>query len=210
MSRQTVKRVRVEEHDGVRVYSAGAWPGWAEVLGLIFVFVLFGAGLTLFVFGVHWIGGIYQEVFDMFNVSWLGRVFSFVLSGLFDLTIIAVLAFVCLLIPYLLLYDLSPKRFWIKGDALYHTSYLLGCIPHTRRLRFEQILDIAAEKSTGGYTLTVRYERDLPTWVFIILVFWNERLTQWAIRLVNGIGTQEEAFALQSVLLEPMTCGQST
>jgi hypothetical protein len=209
MSRQTVKRVRIEEHDGVRVYSAGAWPGWAEVIGLVFVFVLFTAGLAFFLYGMRWIASVYQQAFDTFNVSWLGGVFAFLLGGLVDLTVIAGFAFVCVLIPYILLYDLSSKRFRIEGGMLFHTSYLLGFIPHTKRLRFDQVLDIEAQRSTGGYTLTVKYERDLPTWLFVILVFWNERLTQWAIRLVSGIPTQEEALALQAMLLEPLTKGKA-
>lgn len=207
MSQETAKRVRVEECDGVRVYSAGAWPGWGHVSGLVTVFGFLGLFVCGFLYGLHSFISGFEAVFERMEMPWLRGLIWIALGGI-DLTVIGGFAFVCILIPYILLYDLSPKRFGIEGETLFHTSWLLGFIPHRRRIRFEQILDIEACKSTGGYALTVKYERDLPKWVFVILVVWNERLTQWAFQVVSGIPTEQEAQELQAALLEAMTCAR--
>lgn len=204
MTNKSFQRIKIEERDGIHIYSAGPWPGWYEVIALSIASLV-----VLGIFGfLIWCLHSIQTAFIDFSEDlpvWLNSVLSFIVFGAFDLSLIAGLAFLCLWIPYFLIYQLSPKQFWINNDTLFHTAYLLGFIRHKRKIPFEQILDIEAEESNGRYAVKVLYERSLPKWVFVILVYWNEKLTQWPLTLINGIPTMEEAKAIQTALLEPMT-----
>jgi len=200
------QHIQIEERNGIRVYSAGPWPGWTEVIGLCGVFSIILALLGGMIYFIHHIQTVYEEFFyDFLGIPWLNTVFSYIVMGAIDFSFVAGLVFLCLWLPYFLIYQLSPKQFWIENDTLFHTAYLLGFIPHKRKISFEQILDIEAKSSNGRHAIKVLYERSLPKWLFVILVYWNEKFTQWPMMLVNGIPTMEEAQELQTALLEPMT-----
>ena len=203
VTQQSSQRIRTETRNGVTVYSAGFWPGWTEVINLCIAFLAVSG-----VFACA-IGILYplRQIFygNTFGPVWLHRVLSFVIMGAFDMTAAAGLSFLVLWIPYFLVYQLSPKQFWIEDNILFQTVRLFGLIPHRRKIPFEQILDIQACECNGRYAVTVLYERTLPKWLFIVLVHWNEKLTQWPMTLVNGIPTMAEAQHIQNALLEPMT-----
>jgi hypothetical protein len=200
--RKPKQHVRIEIRDGITVYSTGFWSGWHELIGLCFCFVLFGAILVAILFAMHHINHIVDEFIE---IPWLHIALSFFFGLAFDVGFLAFIALIVAWIPYFLIYQLSPKRFWIKDDVLYHTAYLLGFIPRKRTITFEQILNVQAEECNGRHAVEVLYERKLPKLIFIILVYWNEKLTQWSMNLVNGIPTMEEAEKIQNTLLEPMT-----
>ena len=115
--------------------------------------------------------------------------------------------------PCFLVYQISPKQFWIENNTFVHKIQLLGLIQRTRRIPFDRIYEIKISASTlssgsvnrSVYSLVVVYEMALPKWLKIILVYWNEKFTRWPLGLVNGIPTREETEQLQSLLLEPMT-----
>ena len=202
MTDQTPQHVRIEKRDGVTVYSTGFWPGWHEVLGLCFVFALVAGAFAAILFAMYKINTMVEQFIE---IGWLHTVLSFVFGFVFDLGLVAGFGFMVLWIPYFLMYQLSPKRFWIKNDVLHHIAYLLGFIPHKRSIPFERILNVDHSSANGGYHVTVHYERKLPKLIFIILVYWNEKLTQWWLTLANGIPTRQEAKTIQNALLEPMT-----
>lgn len=206
MTGKTTQRVRIKDHNGVRIYSAGPWPGWSEVIMLSIALLVVSGLLVGVLYFIRQIQNIYAEFFnDFIGISWLYTVFNFVVMGALDFSFVAGLALIVLWIPYFLIYQLSPKQFWIKNDTLFHTAYLLGFIPHKRKIPFERILNVEAEASNGRHAVTVLYERNLPKWLLVILVYWNEKLTQWPMMLMNGIPTMQEAQRLQTALLESMT-----
>ena len=200
------QRIHIQKQGDVTVYSVGAWPGWGDVIavgvGALVISAMFG-GMLCF---IYWIPRVYYEFFnDFLGVGWLHSIFMFIFFGAINLSIIVCLGLSLLFLPYVLIYQLSPKQFWIENDTLFHTARLLGFIPYKRKIPFGQVLDVQAEASNGKYAVTVLYERSLPKWLFVILVYWNEKFTQWPMMLVNGIPTMEEARNLQTTLLEPMT-----
>ena len=201
------QRIRIEERNGIRVYSAGFWPGWREVISLSLFGIFISAAFGVLFYIARNIQTIYREFFcDILDLPWLDMLFNGFLMSVTNFTLILGFAFfLTLWIPYFLIYCLSPKRYWIENDTLFHTAYLLGFIPNKRNIPFEQILDVQAKASNGKYAVTVLYERSLPKWLFVILVYWNENLTKWVLTLINGIPTMEEAQKLQTALLEPMT-----
>lgn len=200
------KRVSIENQNGTTIYTAGFWPGCSEVIMLSVAFTVIAGLLVGLLYFIRHISMVYEEFFtDFLGIPVLNTIFSFFIMGAIDFTFIIGLGFLVLWIPYFLSYQLSPKKFWIRDNTLYHKVRLLGFIPHQRKITFEQILNVEAEASNGRHTVSVLYERKLPKWLFVILVYWNEKLTQWPMTLINGIPTMEEAQAIQNALLEPMT-----
>ena len=206
MADQTKQRVQIETRNGMTVYSASAWPGWPDVattcVGFLIILLIFSVFLF---FTYH-----FSHMFDgLISNGWLKMVLGGLVSGGWALGWTLMMGFILLWIPYWLLYQLSPKQFWIENECLYHQVRLGGLIPRTRRIPFERILRTEIDFSKAGfgrvYLLTAVYEMTLPKWLFVILVYWNEKFTQWPLGLVNGISTKEEAEKLQAALLEPMT-----
>jgi len=203
MESEKKQRVHIQNRSGTVVYSAGFWPGWSEVIMLSIVSLVV-SGIAGF---LAWAFHTFQTAFhdSPIEPAWLNRILSFIFLGAFDISLIAGIGFLCLWMPYFLLYQLSPKKFWIENNTLYHAAYLLGFIPNKRKIPFKQILNVEAGESNGRYAVSVLYERTLPKWLFVIVVYWNEKLTQWPLTLINGIPTMEEAETIQTALLEPMT-----
>ncbi len=173
------------------------------MVALSIVFLVISGAFAFTVWALHSFQQALYE--DPVGPAWLNRILLFVIMGTFDVTSVAGFIFLILWIPYFLIYQLSPKQFWINDNTLFHTARLLGFIPYKRKITFEQILNVEAGSSNGRHAVTVLYERNLPKWLFIILVHWNEKLTQWPLTLINGIPTKEEAEKLQTDLLKPMT-----
>lgn len=196
------KRVVVSQQNGLTIYSACAWPGWQDVFTSIigFVGISILLGILLFVFYI--ISSVFD---DFFGIEWLDSVLRFVIAGSFDLSLVAMLGFALLWIPYFLIYQLSPKRVWIEENMLCHTVRLFGIIPRTRRIPFERIMEIKIAPSGSLYHLKAIYEMKPPRWLYAILTYWNEKFALWPLTLINGFPTKHEAEWLQSKLLEPMT-----
>lgn len=202
----TKQRVTIETRDGITVYSADAWPGWQDIATTCVGFLITGFLFSVFLFLAY----CFSHMFDgLIPYRWLNLLLGGIVSGGFALGWVLMLGFILLWIPYFLLYQLSPKQFWIENDCLIHRIRLGGLITRTRRIPFERIMQIKIGHSKAGfgaiYLLTAVYEMKLPKWLFVILVYWNEKFTQWPLGLVNGIPTKEEAEKLQNALLEPMT-----
>jgi len=196
------KRVVVSQQNGLTIYSASAWPGWQDILISIFGFVGIAIVLGFILFMFHMIRSMFD---DFFGIEWLNNVLCFVIAGSFDLSLVAILGFILLWIPYFLIYQLSPKRVWIKEDMLCHTVRLFGIIPRTRRISFKRIMEIEIAPSGSLYHLKAVYEMKLPKWLYAILTYWNEKFTHWPLCLINAFPTKQEAEWLQSKLLESMT-----
>ena len=200
------QRVQIQQQGDVTVYSVGIWPGWGDIIAVFVGVLVFSIMLGGIFFAMYTIERIYHEFFtDFLGVGWLHTVFMFLFTGLIDFSIIACLGLALLFMPYLLIYHLSPKKFWIENRTLFHTVWLLGFIPYKRKIPFEQILDVQAKPSNRRHSITVHYERTLPKLLFVILVYWNERLTQWKLTLVSGVPGKEQTQQIQNALLEPMT-----
>ena len=196
------KRVVVLEQNGRTIYSACAWPGRQDIFNSIIVFfvVLIVFGVIIFMF--HIIGSVFD---DFFKISWLDSALRFVISGSFDLSLVASLGFALLWIPYFFIYQLSPKRVWIEDDMLCHSVHLLGLIRRVRKIPFTRIMEIEIAASGSLYHLKAVYKMKLPKWLYAILAYWNEKFTQWPLTLINAFPTKREAEWLQNQLLEPMT-----
>jgi len=196
------KRVVVSQENGLTIYSARAWPGWQDILISIIGFVIVSIVLGFILFIFHMISSSFN---DFFGIEWLDNVLRFVFAGSFDLSLVAMLGFILLWIPYFLIYQLSPKGVWMEEDMLCHTVRLFGIIPRTRTIPFKRIMEIKIARSGSLYHLKAVYEMKLPKWLYAILTYWNEKFTLWPLTLINGFPTKEEAEWLQSQLLEPMT-----
>lgn len=214
MADQTKQRIQIETRNGITVYSADAWPGWQDIANTCFAFLMISLLFAVLLFMMYQVRRILNGFVEY---EWLNVTLSILLSGCFDFSLTLTLGFILLFIPYYLLYQLCPKQFWIADDCLYHRVRLAGLMTRTRRIPFERLLEISigaccstsrrgnVEKTSSVYSLKAVYEMKMPKWLFVILVYWNEKFTQWPLGLVNGIGTKEEAEKLKAALLEPMT-----
>ncbi len=137
--------------------------------------------------------------------TWLGRIFRFIFIGSVDFSFVVILIFLLLWMPYWLIYQLSPKEFWLADRRLCHTVRLLGLIRRTRKIPFERVMEIKIAPSGSSFHLQATYEMKLPRLIHFILVYWNEKLTTWPLALVNAIPTRREAEQIQFQLLEVMT-----
>ncbi len=208
---QDRKRLRVSYRDGLKVYSASAWPGWRDIVTTLVGFIFIAVFLGVIVGVLYKITGVFDELTEY---KWINTVLRFVVMGSFDLSFVAMLGFCLLWIPYFLLYQLSPKEFWLEDECLCHRVWLLGLIRRTRRISFDRVFKTKIGHSgmkmnnTASYRvfhLGILYKMRLPRLVYIIVVYWNERLTMWPLTLVNGIPTREEAEQVQLELLEAVT-----
>ncbi len=196
------KRVVVSQENGLTIYSARAWPGWQGVLTSVVGFVVIAMLLGFILFIFNMVSSVFD---DFFGIAWLDKVLFFAFTCTFDLSLVAILGLGLIWIPYFLIYQLSPKRVWIEKEMLCHRVRLFGIIPRTRRIAFERIIEIELARSGSLHHLKAVYEMKLPKWLHLILVYWNEKFTQWPLCLMNGFPTKQEAEWLQSQLLEPMT-----
>jgi hypothetical protein len=203
-STNTNERVRivVSQQNGLTVYSASAWPGRQDVLISIVGFVVISIVLGFILFMFHMAKSIFN---DFSGIEWLDNALRFLVAGTFDFSLIALLGFTLLWIPYFLIYQLSSKRVWLEDNTLCHTVRLLGIIPRMRRIPFERIVEIEIAPSGSLYHLKAVYEMKLPKWLYAILAYWNEKFTKWPLTLINAFPTRREAEWLQTQLLEPMT-----
>ena len=184
------------------IYSASAWPGWRDILNTILGFVVVSVILAVFLLFAHMLGRFFS---DFFANEWLNKILYFIFAGSFDLSLVLILVLMLLWMPYFLLYQLSPKKVCIVGNSLHHTVRLFGFIIRTRKIPFERIMEIEIAPSGSIYHLKAVYEMKLPKWLFIILTYWNEKLSRWPLTLINAFPTKEEAEWLRDRLLEPMT-----
>ena len=197
------KRLTIRRQDGMTVYCASAWPGWRDVAVTLIGFVATAAFLT----GVLLFFRTAIRSFDAVSEynTWLGRIFRFIFIGSVDFSFVVILAFLLLWMPYWLIYQLSPKEFWLDDSHLCHTVRLLGLIRRTRRIDRDRVMEIKIAPSGSAFHLTAVYKMKLPRLVHFIAVYWNEKLTTWPLTLVNGIPTRQEAEEVQFQLLEVMT-----
>lgn len=206
MVEQPIQRVRIEQRNGQMIYVVPAWPGWQDVSNAAAIFLILFFILAVMFFVSHQVNRMFDHFFD---IPWLDTLLSFIFAGCIDPILMASLGFVLILLPFYMVYQVSPKEFWIEDQCLCHRYRMASLWWRTRRIPFDRILEISVKTSRNNrliiYNLTAVYEMNLPKWLFIILVHWNERFTQWALTIVNGIPTKEEAEALQIILLEPMT-----
>jgi len=196
------KRLLVRQENGLTIYCASAWPGWSDVLTTFIAFVVVAALLAFMLFLFHLLGSFSEGFFE---IAWLNKIMSFIFVGSFDFSLIAILAIFLLLMPYCLVYQLSPKRVWIEDRVLCHSVRLLWLIRRTRRIAFDRIVEIKVVQSGWLYHLKAIYEMDLPRWLFFILTYWNEKFSRWPLILVNAFPTRDEAEWLQKQLLESVT-----
>ncbi len=200
---QNRKRLTVRQRDGMTVYFASAWPGWGDIATTLIASVILAAvlaGLILFFYRV-------AHSFDVISQysTWLSRILRFVFVGSLDLSSVAMLALLLLWMPYFVIYQLSPKEFWLEDNRLCHTVRLLGLIRRTRRIDSDRVMEIKIAPSGSSFHLTAVYKMKLPRLIEFIAVYWNEKLTTWPLTLVNAVPTRKEAEQVQFQLLEVMT-----
>jgi hypothetical protein len=208
------KRVRIKIEHTRTIYFAAAWPGWQDIINTLAGLAVITLFLAFLLFFGYQIGRFFR---DFTHYEWLNRILFVVFSGSINPYLIILLGFFLLWTPCFLVYQISPKQFWIENNTFVHKIQLLGLIQRTRRIPFDRIYEIKISASTlssgsvnrSVYSLVVVYEMALPQWLKIILVYWNEKFTRWPLGLVNGIPTREETEQLQSLLLEPMTLAKN-
>ena len=185
------------------VYCASAWPGWRDIAATLIAFVIIAAVLTgVLLFFCRAIRSF--DAVSQYN-TWLGRIFRFIFIGSVDFSFVVILAFLLLWMPYFVIYQLSPKEFWLDDRHLCHTVRLLGLIRRTRKIPFDRVMEIEIAPSVSVFHLKAVYKMKLPRLIHFIAVYWNEKLTTWPLTLVNGIPTRQEAEQVQFQLLEVMT-----
>ena len=197
------KRLTIRRRDGMIVYCASAWPGWRAVATTVIVVVMIAAILAALVAFLYKLNVSFDEVSQ--HNKWLGGILRFIFLGLLDLSFFAILALLLLWSPYFLIYQLSPKEFWLDGANLCHTVRLLGLIRRGRRIPFERCMEIKIAPSGSAFHLIAVYKMRLPRLIHFIAVYWNEKLTTWPLTLVTAIPTRQEAEQVQLELLEAMT-----
>ncbi len=195
-------RVTIHERDGLTVYSASAWPGWRSLGGTLFVYVVLVVILLAMLLFLH---NVTRALDDFSGNPWINRIVRFFVIGAFDLGFMAALGLALIWIPYFVLYQLSPKEFWIEGRRLCHRVWLLGFIRRTRRVDFERILDVKVSPSGSLFHLVMVYRMKLPRLIHIIIVYWSEKPVTWPLTLVSAIPTRNEAEQIQRELLEIVT-----
>ena len=197
------KRLTIRQRDGKIVYCASAWPGRRAVATTVIAFIIIAAiraGLVAF---VHKVNASFDEVSR--RDKWLGGILGFIFLGFLDLSFFGLLALLWLWLPYFLIYQLSPKEFWLDGTSLCHTVRLLGLIRRTRRIPFDRVMEIEIAPSGSAFHLKAVYKIKLPRLIHFILAYWNEKFTTWPLALVTAIPTRQEAEKVQFELLEAMT-----
>ena len=207
-SDQDTKRLTIRRHDGLTVYCASAWPGWRDIATALIAFVIIAAVLTGVLLFFRTASRRFDAVFEF--DKWLGRLFRFVFLGSIDFSFVVILIFLVLWMPYFVIYQLSPKEFWLDDRRLCHTVRLLGLIRRTRRIDFGRVMEIKIARSGSSFHLTAVYKMKLPRLIEFIAVYWNEKLTTWPLTLVNAIPTRKEAEQVQFQLLEVMTKGRGS
>lgn len=219
MEKQNTKRVKIAQDGGRTVYFADAWPGWDDIIGplLNFVFVFVAIGIIFYY--LSFVKFIAHSIDLAVNSEWLGRLTSSVIGCLmlgvasiplgFSLVIALILAIHRLLeLPYILVFNLSPKKFWLENKILHHKTLLAGFIPVNRKIPFDRILDIEIDHPGDLYKIKALYEMKLPKIVFVVLVFWSDKLTYRHFTLVNGIRCVFETTDLRDNLMDKMTDNQ--
>lgn len=196
-------RLTIRRRNGMTVYCASAWPGWSAVATTLVAFVIIAAILAGVLAFLHKMNTSFDEVSG--HNKWLGGILRFIFMGFIDLSFLAALTLLLLWLPYFLLYQLSPKEFWLDGDNLCHTVRLLGLIRRTRRIGFDRVMEIEIAPSGSSFNLKAVYQMRLPGLIQFILTYWNEKLTTWPLTLVTAIPTRQEAERVQFELLEAMT-----
>jgi hypothetical protein len=175
--------------------------------------------LSVFLFFGYQINHLFSQLTPF---DWLNSILAAIFSGGLNPVFTIILVFLTILLPFYFIYQISPKQFWIENGTLVHQIQYLGLINRTRKISFDCIYEIKISSSTTSfrssfsrsrtefsiYGLCVVYEMNLPRWLKMILVYWNEKFTRWPLVLANGIPTKKEAEQLQAVLLEPMTRNQ--
>ena len=144
------KRVTIAQNDRLKVYSAPAWCGWADIISTIVGFLIISFVLGVILFFANQFSHFFD---DFFPFKWLNTLLSFLMAGIFDLSLLTILALALLWLPYFLLYQLSPKKVWIEDNNLCHRFRLLGVILRTRRIPFDRILEIEIKPSGKLYNL---------------------------------------------------------
>ena len=200
------KRVCVERTGGLEIYSVKGWPGFKDILN-----TCAGYLIVMFVFAVVLLisHSLINITKDLTPYGYFNRGVAFVIGCVGNMSMMLGLGVAAIIIPVMLVYQLSPKKFWIEDRCLCYSVKLLGVIRRDWKIPFDRILEIkiTGSGSEGNYIyhLSVLYERKLPKLLFIILVHWNERFTQWFLLLANGLD-HAEAEDIQMKLLAPMTC----
>jgi hypothetical protein len=202
-SNQNKKRLSIRERDGRTVYCASAWPGWRAVGTTLLGMIIIAAILAGLVVVLHKLSTSFDEVSQ--QSKWLSRILRFIFLGSLDLSFFGVLALLLLWSPYFLVYQLSPKEFWLDDENLCHTVRLLGMFRRTRRIGFDRVMEIEIAPSGSAFHLKAVYKMRLPRLIHFILTYWNEKLTMWPLGLVTAIPTWQEAEQIQFELLEAMT-----
>ena len=202
---KTQNRITTTIRDGKTVYSVSAWPGW-ETIFTDSLFFMFLTAVLVLILAISRQVSLFIDEF--FTIPWLNKIIYFIVASVFDLSFVVLIVWVLLWIPYFLIYELSPKRFWLEQDTLCHTVSFMGLIKRTRKIHFDRIMDIKISPSGSKFHLSAVYEMKLPRIILVILVHWNERFTQWPLTIVNAIPTKAEAEKFQTILLEPMTKAQ--
>jgi|GEM_PF-2818987 len=209
-------RVHISNQGGRTVYSVKAWPGKAEIISTLTFFLMIIFLLSVFLFFGYQIERSFGQLTPF---DWLNNILVVIVGGGLDPFFTIVLVFLAIWAPFYFIYQISPKQFWVENNILVHQIQYLGLINRTRSIPFDRIYEIKISQSTTTYQssfsrnevkftiygLYVIYEMDLPGWLKMILVYWNEKFTRWPMGIMNSIPTKEEAEQLQAVLLEPMT-----
>lgn len=185
------------------VYCASAWPGWNAVAVTLVAFVIIAAILVGVLAFIHKLNASIDEISE--HNKWLSGILRYIFLGFLDLSFFGTLALLLLWLPYFLIYQLSPKEFWLDGDNLCHTVRLIGLIRRTRRIGFDRVMEIEIAPSGSSFNLQAVYQMKLPKLIRFILEYWNEKLTTWPLTLVSAIPTRQEAEEVQFELLEAMT-----
>lgn len=200
---QSRRRLTIRQRDGITVYCASAWPGWNAVAVTLVAFVIIAAILAGVLVFIHKLNTSFDKV-SGYN-EWLTGILRYIFLGFLDLSFFGTLALLLLWLPYFLMYQLSPKEFWLDGDNLCHTVRLLGLLRRTRRMGFDRVMEIEIAPSGSFFNLKAVYQMRLPGLIHFILTYWNEKLTSWPVTLVTAIPTRQEAEKVQFELLEAMT-----
>ena len=193
-------RIAANETAGRLVYSAGPWPGWLVLRDTFIVWAVVAVAVGAMLFIAHQ----FSSALYTFLGDWLGSGVSFIIGGVIDWSAIGIFSLVLIMMPFFLIFELSAKQVWIENQTLYRRVVFLG-IPRTQCIPFDRIRDMTVSRSAGRWIVNVRYERKLPKLLYVILVYWNEKFTQWGLTLIDAIPTQSEAEWLYTQLAEHIT-----
>lgn len=192
--------------NGLKIYSVNFWPGWLQLLGYFFIFLIITVPV---VFVIITFRNLINIMEDLFESSVLNYIFPSLLSIAMDITSLAIFALIAVWIPYFILYILSPKQFWIEGDTIVHKFRLLGILGPTRRIHFDNIRNIEVSKSGRRHHLKVRYDLTLPIWIRIFTEFWSDKTPQCVLTLANDVDNLQTAKAIAEELMEVVTAAET-